>query len=139
MGPMVKVRGFSGACISDMFSYLVPLLQKKPSQIILMVGSNDSISKSSEEILTELLALKKWILETLPGVNLTIACPTKRTDNQKARITLLHLRKKLLNLKISLITNDNINDEHLGRKGLHLNSRGSARLAMNYLSHIRQH
>ena len=139
MGKNVKVRGFSGGNINDFYTYLIPLLRKKPSYIILMVGTNDATMKSSEKLLAELLALKNWILEVLPEVIITISCPTIRNDNQKARLTILHLRKKLNDLKLSTIINDNIGENHLGRKGLHLNNRGSARLAMNYLAHIRRH
>ena len=138
-GRNVKVRGFSGANINDFYTYLIPLLRKKPSYIILMVGTNDAMMKSSEELLAELLALKNWILEVLPGVIITMSCPTIRNDNQKARLTILNLRKKLNDLKLSTIINDNIVENHLGRKRLHLNNRGSARLAMNYLAHIRRH
>ena len=133
MGSKVKVRSFPGARIKDFYSYLLPLLEKNPSNIILMAGTNDSIDKSSDEILYELLSLKKWILYILPDVNVTLSCPTIRIDHQKARLTILRLRQKLLNLNIDVINNENINDEHLGQKGLHLNNRGSDRLAMNYL------
>ena len=105
----------------------------------MIAGTNDSIDKSSDEILYELLSLKKWILHILPDVNVTISCPTIRIDHQKARLTILRLRQKLLNLNIDVINNENINDEHLGQKGLHLNNRGSGRLAMNYLAYIRKH
>ena len=54
MGKYIKVRGFSGACISDFYSYSLPLLATKISNIILMVGTNDAITKSSDEILGEL-------------------------------------------------------------------------------------
>ena len=103
-----------------------------------MVGTNDT-EISSDILLSELLSLKKWILEVLPDVNVTFSCPTIRSDNQKARLTILHLRKKLSDLNINCISNENINHSHLGRKGLHLNNRGLARLAMNYLSHIRKY
>ena len=139
MGSKIKVRGFSGARIKDYYNYLLPLLEKRPTHIILMAGTNDSIEKSSEEILAELLELKSWILDMLPEVSITLSCPTTRNDNQNARFTLLRLREKLIALGIDIITNDNINNDHLGHEGLHLNARGSARLAMNYLAHIRKH
>ena len=53
-----------------------------------------------------------------------------------------YIKIKLSNLNIDVIINENISDEHLGGgggEGLHLNGRGSGRLAMNYLSHIRKH
>ena len=64
-----------------------------------MVGTKDGMMKSFEELLAELLALKNWILEVLSEVTITISCPTIRNDNQKARLTILHFRKKLNDLK----------------------------------------
>ena len=88
LGSKVKVRGFSDARINNSYNYLIPLLEKRPTRIILMVGTNDAVEKSSEEILTELLSLKKWIRDKLPGINLTLSCPPIRNDNQKSRLTI---------------------------------------------------
>ena len=139
MGNNVKVHGFSGATISDFYTYLLPLLEKKPSNIIIMAGTNDSVNKNSDEIVSELLLLKNWILKAIPEINITISCPTIRMDNQKARLTILNIHKKLSEVDINLIDNGNINDGHLGPRGLHLSKNGSARLDMNSLSHIRKH
>ena len=38
-----------------------------------------------------------------------------------------------------MINNANIRDIHIGRRGLHLNEKGSGRLAVNYLSYMRRH
>ena len=46
MGPKVKVRSFPGARIKDYYSYLLPLVEKHPCNIILMAGTNDSIEES---------------------------------------------------------------------------------------------
>ena len=100
-----------------------------------MVGTNDAMMKSSEELLAELLALKNWILEVLIGVPITISCPTICNDNQKARLTILHTRKKLNDIKLNTIINDNIRDIHLGCKGIYLNNRGSVRLATRSCSY----
>ena len=137
MGTNVKVRSFSGALVKDLHNYLIPLLKKRPSNIILMAGTNDAVMSTSTAILQELLLLKVWIIETLPGVNVCISCPTVCWDNSKAKITIHHLRNKLSGLNIDYIANDNIHSVHIGQKGLHLNGKGSGRLAMNYLSHIR--
>ena len=122
-----------------MYNYSIPLIEEKPDSIILMVGANDAVNKCSQQILNELLNLKSWLLEKLPGVKIVFSCPTVRYDNQKARLTILQLRNKLQQLDVSVISSDNLIDEHLGYKGLHLNNRGSSRLAWNYLAYIRKH
>ena len=138
LGKKIKIRCHPGACINDIYSYAVPLLGKKPDGIILMVGTNDSVNKCSQKILNELLELKKWIIGKLPGADVVFSCPTLRHDNQKARLTIIQLRNKLSQLKVNTISNDNLFDDHLGYKGLHLNRRGSSRLAWNYLTYIRK-
>ena len=56
-----KVRAFPGATVDDMFDYLLPLLKKIPTNIILHIGSNDSSYKSSNEIAGEISTLKEFI------------------------------------------------------------------------------
>ena len=41
--------------------------------------------------------------------------------------------KNLKNLGEDIIDNSNIETKHLGRKGLHMNSYGTSRLAMNII------
>ena len=73
------------------------------------------------------------------GCIVNISCPTNRFDNAKVQLTIANLRKKLSMLnREDVILNDNINSDHAGRKGLHLNERGSGRLAVNFMSHMRR-
>ena len=134
----VKVRPFPGSTISDMHSYITPLLKKKPQHIILHVGGNDAPFKSADDILVELLQLKTFIAKQLPTCDIYISQPTTRVDNMKAKYTIRDLNGKLNLLNINIVDNSNIEEEQLGRKGLHLNQWGTSRLAMNYLSLMRQ-
>ena len=140
MGDKFKVRGFSGAVVQDMYHYLHPLLEKNPTYVIMMVGTNDAPHKSAEEILVELLKLKKHIEDVLPLCKVIISCPTMRTDNAnpQAHRVVFDLRKKLINLNIPIILNENINDDHIGKDGLHLNTHGFGKLAMNYIRYMRK-
>ena len=49
-----------------------------------------------------------------------------------------NLDKQLSNLEIECIENYNINDKHLGKKGLHLNKKEKGRLVLNFLNQIRK-
>ena len=140
VGPRFKVRAFPGAIIQDFYDYAMPLVKKKPSSIILMAGSNDAVNKnkSSQSLLEELLRLKSF-LQSKFMCDVILSCPTYRFDDQKANVTLRNLRNNLLSLEIPVISNANITDIHIWKKGLHLNERGSGRLAMNYLSYMRKH
>ena len=62
----MKVQDFRGATIDDLKHHLVPLLKKKPEHIIMHIGTNDAVSKTSGQILDELLQLKQYITNTLP-------------------------------------------------------------------------
>ena len=133
----VKVRAFPGAVIDDMYDYLRPLLKKKPTNIILHISSNDSMEKSADEIITELKNLRSYIEEILPEARVYISCPIIRTDSKQANLT---LRKVDLFIKTSkyFVNNDNVDVTCIGKKGLHLNRKGSGRLAINYISLMRK-
>ena len=54
----LKVHNFTGARVADMEDYLIPIIQKKPSNIILQVGTNDAKNLPSRTVLDNLLKLK---------------------------------------------------------------------------------
>ena len=133
----VKVRAFPGASIEDMYNYLAPLLRKKPTHIILHIGSNDSPDKTSNVIMKGILKLRTHIESVLPQTKVYLSCPVLRLDHAKAGLTLYQLVRKMKSLE-NVIVNDNIDGSCLGKAGLHLNPKGSGRLAMNYLSLMRR-
>ena len=128
-----KVRVFPGAVIDDMYHYLTPLLKKKPSNIILHIGSNDAPYKTVDEIENDLSKLTDYIQKILPSVKIFLSSPTVRTDNIQANMVLRQLYNKLKDLP-NIILNENVDISCLGKKGLHLNPKGSGRLAINYIS-----
>ena len=97
MGDNFKIRGFSGAVIEDMYYYLHPLLEKKPSRIILMAGPNDAAYKEANQIVKDLEQLKFSIESKLPECEVIISCPTIRRDkrNDKAQKTVSSCVKNL--------------------------------------------
>ena len=95
--------------------------QQSKGKVFLHVSTNDAISKTSDVILKDLLLLKIYIESTLPSCVINISEPTIWYDNVKARLTITHLIENLRNLDIKLLTNDNIMQEHVSKKGLHLN------------------
>ena len=60
----IKFRYFPGAKIKDMYHYVIPLLEKKPENIILHLGKKDAPYKSDTAILKDLIELKNFILES---------------------------------------------------------------------------
>ena len=134
----VKVCCFGGSTISDMKDYITPLLIHNPSHILIHAGTNDAPKRSADGMITDLLMLKKHILDILPHTIIIISLPTIRTDSFRANNTLIQYVNKLSQLNIPFLDNGNIKEEHIGRKGLHLNRRGTGRLALNIMSLIRQ-
>ena len=134
----VKVRPFSGSTVNDMFNYITPLLQKQPDYILLHLGSNDSINSTSDIIYNRLMNLKNYIQGILPNVVVMLSKPTMRIDNATANFTLRRLGDLLDRSGIKLLDNSNIEGKHIGQRGLHLNGRGTGRLAMNIISLIKK-
>ena len=132
----VKVRNFPGATVANMEHYLILIIQKKPSNIVLLVGTNDAKNLPSRTVLDSLLKLKALVKDSLPACRVFISTPTVRTDDGKAQITVSQLTKHLLQLKIDTINTSNVDVRHLGAKGLHLNQSGSKHLSKNFLNAI---
>ena len=119
-----------------MYDYLTPLLKKEPSRIILHVGSNNSTSEGCQTILDKLLLLKTHIQLVCPNVVVYLSTPVLRLDNPKAGFVLRQVADKLLELNINCVNNDKIDASCVGRAGLHLNTRGAGKLAVNFISCI---
>ena len=105
---MVKVRDFRGATIDDLKHHLVPLLKKKAEHIILHIGTNDAVSKTSRQILDELLQLKQHIINTLPTCRVIVSRIMIRTDNGKAALTLSNFNKLFAQFEVDFINHVNI-------------------------------
>ena len=132
-----KVRVFPGALIDDMYDNLKPLLKRKPSNIFLHIGTNDATNKTSDEIIKEIKNLENYIKEVLPNVKIFLSCPVVRFDHAQANFTLRRLDQKLKS-RGDVIINDNVDKSCVGKKGLHLNAKGSGRLATNFISLMRR-
>ena len=134
----VKVFYFSGARINDMNHHLMQIIAKQPDYLILHVGTNDATTSTSRKIIDDLLMLKCNILKQLPNCRVIVSKPTVRIDHGRANLTLRNVNKHLETLNLECIENGNISIQHLGRKGLHLNSKSKGRLALNFLNQIRK-
>ena len=58
---LIKVRNFPCATVDDLNHHIIPLLQKKPSHIIVHVVTNDAYHSTPREILNKLLSFKSLI------------------------------------------------------------------------------
>ena len=84
----VKVFHFSGARIEDIDQYIIPIIKKQPDYLILHVGTNDTITNTSEKIFDDLLILKSNISKQLAtSCRIVLSKPIIRHDNGKANLT----------------------------------------------------
>ena len=110
-----------------------PLLKKCPDNIILHVGTNNTVNEPSKIVLYKLLNLKKFIKHTLPESNVVISDLITRTDNGKASLTVIKTNEHLHALQMDVINNGNIPSNELNKGGLKLNQRGLGKLAINFI------
>ena len=132
----VKVRMFEGAKIVDMYDYIKPLLKKCPANLIVHVATNDTVSKTSSDILNEIILLKQFFSSKAPGMKVIFSNLVKRFDNPDAALVAEEVNEHLNELGIDIIDNSNIDGKCLGRKGLHLNAKGAGKLALNFIKKI---
>ena len=99
-------------------------------------GTNRSASQG--QVPWDLVMLKYNISKQLPNCRVIVSKPTIRIDHGKAKLTLRNVNKNLETLNLECIENGSISAQNHGRKGLHLNSKGKGRLALNFLNQIRK-
>ena len=132
------MRSFPGASCEDMKDYIKPLLNKKPKNIILHTGTNNSVNENSRTVFDKILTLKSQIEQALPSSTIVISSLITRFDNAKASLTVSRINELLKTVKINIIENNNITNQHLNKHGLHLNEKGSGKLALNFIKKIKE-
>ena len=92
-GRLVKVKRFSGSTVDDSsHHHIIPIIRKKPTNMIIHIGTNDAPSSTSREIQDNLLKLKALVNKKLPQFKLWLSTPTLRTTyNGKATLTVTQL------------------------------------------------
>ena len=77
--------------------------------------------------------MKAFVEKTLPDCDVCISNLTLRTDNAKSSLTVNNVNQRLSTLQLDIIDNSNISNGGLSRGGLHLNSQGLGKLAINFI------
>ena len=127
--------GCHGECtVKCLYTHLTPVFTAKPEYIMLHIGTNDCTNKTSDVVLNETTKLAHHIEIALPNSKIILSLPTMRTDNNKPNVIIRNLKKKAYNLPYTLMENENINEIHIGHKGLHRNGHGIKKMAKNIIS-----
>ena len=129
-----KVRTNPGASVEDMYYQITPYLRKHPSTIICHVGTNNARDDSPDTVIQKLVGLKNYIMSKLPNCQLYFSSPIVRFDDDAAARVVDEINKRMRLLGMPLVNNSNIGYDELGWKGLHLNGRGTRKLAVNYIN-----
>ena len=90
-GRLVKVKRFPGSTVDDLSHHIIPIIRKKPTDMIIHTGTKDAPSSTSREIQNNLLKLKALVNEKLPQCKVCLSIPKLRTDNGKTTLTVSQL------------------------------------------------
>ena len=74
----------------------------------------------------------------LPKAKVFFSTPTLRNDDGKANAILQKVSSNLKKSYVNIVENDNIITMGIGKRGLHLNEKGSGRLALNFINLIKR-
>ena len=85
-----------------------------------------------------MLLLKRFVVKQNKECEVIISTLTMRVDSSKNGNAVLKVNEIWKEFNIPFVKNFNIVKKHLGSRSLHLNERGTSRLAMNYIATIRK-
>ena len=128
-----KVRVNPGSTVEDMFFHITPYLRKMPTNIICHIGTNNATDDTSEVVMHKLCRLKEYILAKVPNCKIYFSSPIVRSDDEDAARVVEGMINKMFLLETELVNNSNIGVYELAKKGLHLNGRGTRKLAVNFI------
>ena len=97
----VKVRAHPGANVGDIYDHIKPHLRKRPTSVILHVGTNDA-SKPPAEIVEEIIELHDWITN-YSETHVAISMPTIRNDQPDKSRNILSVQAMLRNTGVTQI------------------------------------
>ena len=133
------MQNFPGGTSETILEELDTLVASKPDCIIIHAGTNDLTSginslNSVKEIVKE---VKQASANTKVAFSSLILRKDKKDLDKRVQDTNNRLKNYCAQTNIDYIDNNNIKEEHLRNKKLHLNKRGSPVFANNLLKYLR--
>ena len=132
------IKFFSGARVEHMKSYMQPTIEMKPAGLIIMCGTNNLKTDTSEQIAEGIIDLAMHASHHIDYVavsGIVMRTDSSYLDNKRKQVNAL-LETNLKHLGVPFIKHDNINESHLDRWGLHPNFSGRHILASNYINFL---
>ena len=134
----VAMLNFPGATSSDVLMKIDDVLNKKPASLIVHVGTNDLTNDIN--LLSNVKKIVNKTNKTSTNTALIFSSIIFRKDKKNLEKTRADTNSRLKNFcrqkNINLISNDNIKEEHLGIKKLHLNKKGNCIFSKNLLNFV---
>ena len=127
----------SGMTSMEMKHYLQPSLFKKPSAIIIHCGINDLMQSTSVgNIYQEIKAVINNVKGKLPNCAIYLSSVIQQVKDKDLNPIIDQLNDTFNNVcnetNVNFLDNGNISIDYLNNSGLHLNKRGTAKLACNF-------
>ena len=139
----VQVKRHPGATTRDIVDYVRPVIRKKPDCIIIHAGTNDLTSQEKPDTISNFRKIIEEAKLESPDTSIVLSTAVMRKDKQaidkKVSVPALNreIREFANAMKISVVDNSNLDVSCLSRKKLHLNEKGNAYLARNFLNFIK--
>ena len=138
----VKVSSFPGCTTMDMRDHIKPILRKNPDAIVIHVGTNSLRSSASVRDCAEEIVNLATMISNDSSADLAISGIIPRSDDESLAVKVSGVNKLLKTFcnqnGWGFVDHSNVSPEHdLNRSGLHLNAKGTARLATNFINYLR--
>ena len=115
-----------------MYSHLVPHLRKKPTRVVLLLGTNNCGDDDPKVIVEKLMRLKTFILSRC-CCEVYFTTLITRTDSFQLYTKVNEVNFQLRDMGLRLMDNANIDARYLTKQGLHLNRGGIDLLIQNFV------
>ena len=136
----VIIKSFPGATTNCMYDYVKPSKKFKVDAVVIHTGTNDLRKEEDpEEIAKNIINLAKNMYSDTTSV--IVSGIVGRNDQLQEKVDLANrtLESECRSRNIGFINNDNIDPaSDLNRSKLHLNKRGTSKLAINFKNLIKK-
>ena len=138
----VKVSSFPGCTTMDMRDHIKPVLRRNLDAIVMHFGTNSLRSSASVRDCAEEIVNLATMISYESAADLAISGIIPRSDDEVLAVEVSGVNKILKTFcnqnGWGYVDHSNISPEHdLSRSGLHLNTKGTARLATNFINYLR--
>ena len=134
----ISIIKHSGCSSEDMVDYVKPIATKKPDTLIIHVGTNDSTkgANTMKKVRKGVAVIQE--VDNTENIQIGFSSIIQRADkdlSNEIKETNIKLKNCLGKGFIS-VDNDNINESCLNNSKLHLDKKGTQRIAKNILSSL---